>query len=116
MKILYPFDNPEKALNPYVLTIVQGLKKNSSDLEIVCSIAEFWTTNDIFDIVHIMWPDMLLKEHFRKNIVLKIYMIDCVGLLVKVAKLYLHVIIFCPIIIVMKIIERLMRLFIPTAS
>ena len=64
MKILYPFDNPEKALNPYVLTIVQGLKKNSSDLEIVCSIAEFWTTNDIFDIVHIMWPDMLLKEHF----------------------------------------------------
>lgn len=40
-----------------------------------------------------MWPDMLLKEHFRKNIVLKIYMIDCVGLLVKVAKLYLHVII-----------------------
>lgn len=67
MKILYPFDNPEKALNPYVLTIVQGLKKNSSDLEIVCSIAEFWTTNDIFDIVHIMWPDMLLKEHFRKK-------------------------------------------------
>ena len=66
MRILYPFDDPENALNPYVYTIIQGLKKNSPDIEIVSSIEEFWKTNEFYDIIHIMWPDMLVKGRYKR--------------------------------------------------
>lgn len=65
MKVLYPFDNPEEAINPYMITLIQGLKENSPEIEIISSIEEFWTTNKSYDIIHIMWPDMLLKNCYK---------------------------------------------------
>lgn len=67
MKILFAFDNPEFALNPYVNTLIMGLKKIDNSLDIHSSIAEFWNTAIRYDIIHIMWPDMLLKANGKKK-------------------------------------------------
>ncbi|MCC8409598.1 hypothetical protein LJ707_11720 [Mucilaginibacter sp. UR6-1] len=46
------------ANNPYITELVKGL---STALEIKNSVNDFWESDDIFDVVHIQWPEELFK-------------------------------------------------------
>lgn len=68
MKVLFAIDCPENQLNPYVFTLINGLKK--IDTNIVCDwgISKFWSNNaENFDIIHIMWPELLLKNTIKTS-------------------------------------------------
>ena len=65
MKILFATDNPYQQLNPYVSTLINGLK--IIDEKITCDWGRdvFWSDKALtYDIVHIMWPEHLLRVSF----------------------------------------------------
>lgn len=65
MKILYPHDDPWNATNPYIRTLIDGLKKAYSDFEYGFNTETFWTDALFdYDIVHIMWPQGLLLGRY----------------------------------------------------
>ena len=60
MKILISSDiNSYK--NPYISSLYEGLKKINVD--ITCSLNEFWNNWKAYDIIHIQWPNLLLTKH-----------------------------------------------------
>ena len=61
MKVLFLVDNPYKALNPYTSTLIDGLKSIDCEIYIDWGILKLWEEKVFdFDIVHIMWPHLLL--------------------------------------------------------
>ena len=46
--------------NPFVSTLSEGLRARG--LQVVCSSDEFWHNWGDYDIIHIQWPEQLLKE------------------------------------------------------
>ena len=45
--------------NPFVKTLSEGLL--SLNIDVVCSVAEFWSTESKFDIIHFMWPEAIFN-------------------------------------------------------
>lgn len=61
MRILFTEEHPATAQNPYVGTLIDGLKQEFADLGISCGKELFWSDGAFSnDIVHIMWPNGLL--------------------------------------------------------
>ena len=58
MKILIAC-NKNSYKNPYVQTLANSLSKIGCN--VVCSLAEFWNPSSKYSIVHIQWPDLLIK-------------------------------------------------------
>lgn len=68
MRILIPLDNPYTATNPYVSTLIDGLKNIDKNLFIDYGCSKFWSEECMsYDIVHIMWPNFLLNESGKKH-------------------------------------------------
>ena len=64
MKIFQAIDNPYNAPNPYVYTLIDGLKVVDSSIEIGWGIDTIWTDDILnYDIVHIHWPSSLLYNN-----------------------------------------------------
>lgn len=55
--------NPYRLRNPYVRTLIDGIKKIDSSVSFVWGIDAFWT-NKVFEcqIIHIHWPEILLHK------------------------------------------------------
>lgn len=61
MKVLFLVNNPYNSLNPYTSTIIEGLRKLNKKIHIDWGIDKLWNeTAFTFDIIHIMWPHLLL--------------------------------------------------------
>lgn len=58
MKVLIAC-NRQSYLNPYVSTLADGLL--GQNIEVTCSIDEFWKNASKYDLVHIQWPNLLKK-------------------------------------------------------
>lgn len=52
--------NVDSYPNPYVKTLYNGFLK--SEINVTCSIEEFWNNPTSYDIVHIQWPNLLVDE------------------------------------------------------
>lgn len=57
--------------NPFVQTLAEGIKKN--DVDITCSLDDFWCNYERYDIIHIQWPNLLVRglksiEPLKKNL------------------------------------------------
>ena len=59
MKVLIAC-NRDSYKNPYVRTLADGLIEQGID--VTCSISEFWNNAISYDIIHIMWPNLLVKS------------------------------------------------------
>lgn len=59
MKILIAC-NRDSYKNPYVSTLADGLVEQGVD--VTCSIVEFWNNATSYDIIHIMWPNLLVDK------------------------------------------------------
>lgn len=59
MKILLAC-NRDSYKNPYVSTLADGLIEQGVD--VTCSISEFWNNATAYDIIHVMWPNLLVDK------------------------------------------------------
>lgn len=50
--------------NPFVRTLAEGLRKQN--IEVVCSTEEFWTNWQSYDIIHVQWPQVLIKKDMTR--------------------------------------------------
>lgn len=67
MNVLFPIDNPFGFPNPYVATLINGLKHVNNMIHIDYGVSKFWNSVAHYDIIHIMWPNNLLyvgKKHY----------------------------------------------------
>lgn len=71
MKIYFAL-NENECFNPYVSVLIERLKEIDSSLDIISGISTFWS-DEIFtcDIIHVHWPDLLLKNTEKSTIELK---------------------------------------------
>ena len=53
--------NRDSYKNPYVSTLADGLIEQGVD--VTCSISEFWNNATLYDVIHIMWPNLLVDKH-----------------------------------------------------
>ena len=75
MKIFMVHEDPWHAGNPYIYTLIEGLKNNHSDCELGWGRESFWS-DDIFtfDVVHFHWPHTFMghdshsEEEFKSHI------------------------------------------------
>lgn len=61
MKILIACDK-DTFRNPYVRTLAEGMAAFDTDID--CSISAFWQRWDLYDIIHIQWPNVLLQNRY----------------------------------------------------
>ncbi len=71
MKVFMVHEDPWHAGNPYIYTLIEGLRHSHPDCEISWGREAFWS-NDIFsfDIVHFHWPQTFMGKdpHSEKNL------------------------------------------------
>lgn len=60
MKLLIAF-NRDSNKNPYVKTLADGLAAQGVD--VTCSVSEFWNNAIAYDIIHVMWPNILVDKN-----------------------------------------------------
>lgn len=58
MKVLIAC-NVDSYQNPYIRTLYKGLLANGCD--VTCSVSDFWEKPFDYDIVHIQWPNLLMR-------------------------------------------------------
>lgn len=46
--------------NPFVRTLAEGIRKQN--IKVVCSSEEFWINWQFYDIIHVQWPQVLIKK------------------------------------------------------
>ena len=51
--------------NPFVRTLASGLRELGVD--VVCSDTDFWNNWDIYDIIHIQWPQILVRKDMKST-------------------------------------------------
>lgn len=61
MKVLIVYDIGPESDNPFVRLLADALRR--AGCEVVCSAAAFRTEAELFDIVHIQWPEALFGWH-----------------------------------------------------
>lgn len=49
--------------NPFVRTLASGLRELGVD--VVCSDTDFWNNWDIYDIIHVQWPQIFVKKDMK---------------------------------------------------
>ena len=60
MKVLIAC-NRNSYKNPYVATLADGLI--AMGVDITCSLDEFWSNSCNYDVIHIQWPNLLVKKN-----------------------------------------------------
>lgn len=56
--------------NPYLRTLVEGMN-NFGEIEVFCSIRDFFENWRLYDIIHIQWPQVLLEAGFSLGDLIK---------------------------------------------
>lgn len=72
MKVLIVLDkNPYQYLNPFIYTLIDGIKSQFNDFEWNWGLNIFWTDECLnYDIIHIQWPnlfEMTMKSQFTPH-------------------------------------------------
>ena len=69
MKVFQLVDNPYVG-NPYVSTLLQGVKHIDSTIEFGYGLRNFWSDDVLkYDIIHIHWPHDVVQFFSNKNII-----------------------------------------------
>ena len=69
MKVYFVSADPHKEYNPYIAVLWDSLLDNHSDIELYYGYDLFWTDEVLnMDIIHIQWPDCILKNTQKRQI------------------------------------------------
>lgn len=67
IRIHIPTDEADKMANPFVATLMNGVKKYNNHFEIFYGIGNFWDYKNLEpDIIHFHWPDLILDIDGKK--------------------------------------------------
>ena len=70
MKVYQFVGEPSKMENPYVRTLIDGINSLHDDVEWISGREKFWSDEIIScDIMHIHWPNIIVKKSFSPDIV-----------------------------------------------
>lgn len=58
MKVLFVCNNIKTAVNPYIYTLIEALKKKQNIL-VEHGVNKFWNNASSYDIIHFQWPEIL---------------------------------------------------------
>lgn len=82
MKIFLVHEDPWHAGNPYIFTLIEGLRKQHPECELSWGREEFWSDNILsFDIVHFQWPQTFMGKdsHTEEDLLHHINKMKSVG-------------------------------------